>query len=432
MLTSALPLIVACFFAGVLGFAAHRASICTVRAVAEIMSARTGYMLWSIGKSALWVIALTLPFLWLMPEAANAIGGWRLTLTTLLGGFLFGLGAALNGACAYSTMARLVDGEARMAVSVGGFAIGVLTFLLLVDSQILARPEKAPALIGSALSFALVIVLGLAAWAIYEVPRIWRMRPKHLRIQHMILSPQYRLSSAALVIGIASSIVFLLVGSPGYAITLHSMVAGMVGKGALPAASRNILMLSVLAGMLVSTLQRGSFRLDWRPQLSWLRNIFGGALMGLGAAMVPGGNAALILYAIPSFSLHALPAFAALIVGAGAGLLAMKHLAGVDTRVVCRNDIYRAEAQPKGSILNSHAPQLMNFKASATSTRPSYSARPAMAPASFLARGSSSALMSSMEAKPPEAMTGIEIASANAMVASRLRPLSKPSRAMSV
>ena len=236
MLTSALPLIVACFFAGVLGFAAHRASICTVRAVAEIMSARTGYMLWSIGKSALWVIALTLPFLWLMPEAANAIGGWRLTLTTLLGGFLFGLGAALNGACAYSTMARLVDGEARMAVSVGGFAIGVLTFLLLVDSQMLARPEKAPALIGSVLSFALVIVLALAAWAIYEVPRIWRMRPKHLRIKHMILSPQYRLSSAALVIGIASSIVFLLVGSPGYTITLHSMVAGMVGKGALPAA----------------------------------------------------------------------------------------------------------------------------------------------------------------------------------------------------
>ena len=32
-----------------------------------------------------------------------------------------------------------------------------------------------------------------------------------------------------------------------------------------------------------------------------------------------------------------------------------------------------------------------------------------MAPASFLARGSSSALTSSMEAKPPEAMTGMEM-----------------------
>ena len=42
---------------------------------------------------------------------------------------------------------------------------------------------------------------------------------------------------------------------------------------------------------------------------------------------------------------------------------------------------------------------------------------------SFFARGSSSALMSSIEARPPEAITGIEIASASAMVASRLRPL---------
>ena len=136
------------------------------------------------------------------------------------------------------------------------------------------------------------------------------------------------------------------------------MVQGLIGKGALPAASRTIVMLAVLAGMLVSTLQRGSFRLDWRPQASWLRNIFGGALMGLGAAMVPGGNAVLVLYAIPSFSPHALPAYAALIVGAAAGLLAMKHLAGLDTRVVCRNDIYRAELQPVGSILNSHPPSV--------------------------------------------------------------------------
>ena len=44
----------------------------------------------------------------------------------------------------------------------------------------------------------------------------------------------------------------------------------------------------------------------------------------------------------------------------------------------------------------------------------------------------SSALMSSMEARPPEAMTGIEIASASAIVASRLRPLSMPSRVTSV
>src|SRR5215470_15832179 len=55
-----------------------------------------------------------------------------------------------------------------------------------------------------------------------------------------------------------------------------------------------------------------------------------------------------------------------------------------------------------------------------------------MAPASFFARGSSSRRMSSIEARPPEAMTGMVIELANETVASRLRPLRRPSREMSV
>lgn len=357
MLTQAIAFVVACLFAGLLGFAAHRASICTVRAVAEIVSARTGFMLASIGKSALWVIALTVPFLWLVPAATAGINGWPITLSALAGGLLFGIGAAINGGCAYSTMSRLMDGEVRMAMSVGGFAAGIFTFLALVDLEWLARPKPAPALIGSVVNYALIVSVVLLAWALYEVPRVWRGRPKHLRVTDMILAPQYRLSTAALLIGVASTVIFLLIGSPGYTITLQNLVQALAGYGKFPSAMRVVLLLAVLGGMLVSTLQRGSFYFDWRPQLSWLRNIFGGALMGLGTAMLPGGNDALILYGVPSFSPHALPAYAALIVGAVVGVLAMKHFGGVNMSVVCRNDIYRAEEQPRGSILNSHSPQ---------------------------------------------------------------------------
>jgi uncharacterized membrane protein YedE/YeeE len=356
MLIQAFPLITACLFAALLGFAAHRASICTVRAVAEVLSARTAFMLASIGKSVLWVIALTLPFLWLMPAATHSINAWQLTATALAGGFLFGLGAAINGACAYSTMTRLVDGEVRMAASIGGFAIGIITFVTLVDLQWLRRPTPAPAWIGSVLMFALILSLVLLAWAVYEVPTIWRRRPKHLRFHDMILAPRYRLSTAALVIGVSGTIIFLLIGAPGYTVTLQNLVQGVIGRGAYPAASGVILLLAVLAGMFASTLQRRSFRLDWQPRLSWLRNIFGGALMGLGTAMLPGGNDALILYSIPQFSPHAMPAYATLLIGAAAGLLAMKHIGGLDTRVVCRNDIYHTEEQPRGSILNGHVP----------------------------------------------------------------------------
>lgn len=350
-------LTICCLLLAVLGFAAHRASICTVRAVAEVMSARSAFMLVSIGKSALWVMVLTLPFVWLMPAAAGGISGWSLTLPALAGGLLFGFGAALNGACAYSTMTRLMDGELRMATTIGGFAAGTTTFLILAEMEWLARPKPAPALLGAGLTVAMLLSLALLAWGIYELPRVWRNRPKHLRIKQMVLSPQYRLSTAAIVIGITGALVLLLIGSPGYTITLQNIVQSLLG-GHAPSAIRGVLLLSVLAGMLASTLQRGSFRLDWRPQRSWLRNIFGGALMGLGTAMLPGGNDALVLYGIPAFSPHALPAYGALLLGAAIGLLAMKHIAGINTRVVCSNDIYRAEQQPHGSILNGHRPRL--------------------------------------------------------------------------
>jgi hypothetical protein len=357
MAVEVFTLIVCCVLAAILGFVAHRASICTVRAVAEILHARTAFMLASIGKSALWIIALTVPFLWLSPAHATGINGWHLTLAALAGGFMFGFGAAINGGCAYSTMTRLVDGELRMALSIGGFAAGIFVYVALVRVRLLEQPQPAPAYIGSVLAFGLVLSLALLAWAIYELPRIWHKRARRLRIKEQVLAPQYRLSSAALVIGVVSAAIFLLMGSPGYTITLQNLVQGLTSMGSLPPLSRILLLLAVLAGMAASTLQRGSFRLDWRPQFAWLRNIFGGALMGLGTAMLPGGNDALVLYGVPSFSPHALPAFIALAIGAALGLLAMRHIGGIDTRVVCKSDIYRAEDQPRRSILNSHAPK---------------------------------------------------------------------------
>src|SRR5215467_13582827 len=165
-------LILAIVLAFILGFASHRASICTVRAVAEVMSSRGGStfasvdpsMLWvwkmgwflssrrasmfaSVGRSVLWVWVVALPFFWLMPSAATGIAGWQLTGMAVLGGLSFGLGAAINGGCAYSTMTRLVDGNGRMLAAIAGFAGGVFAFTALAGANLLARPAPAPALI---------------------------------------------------------------------------------------------------------------------------------------------------------------------------------------------------------------------------------------------------------------------------------------------
>jgi uncharacterized membrane protein YedE/YeeE len=333
-------LIVSLLLAAVLGFAAHRGSVCTVRAVAETMHARTFYMFASIGKSVLWIVAVTIPFFWLIPATATNLSGWPLTGAALAGGFLFGLGAGINGACAYSTMARLVDGEVGMLIAIAGFAVGVYVFIGLIDAGTFARPLATPALVAGAVNWAVLIALALVAVGVYEARRLWRTAPAGASVRELILARPYRLSTTALIMGVSGAAIFLLFGAGGYTSTFEVVVEGTLGTRPWPAAGRWLLLLAVLFGMFLSTLTRGGFRVDWRPRLGWLRNLFGGVLMGLGVAMAPGGNDVLVLYAIPSLSPHAIPVFAALAAGVAVALLFLRAVFGVETRAVCRDDVF--------------------------------------------------------------------------------------------
>src|SRR5260370_827477 len=129
--------VLAFFFALVLGFAAHRASICTVRAVAEAMHARTFMMFGSVVKSVLWVIAVT----------------------------------------------PLIS-------------------------------------------------------AAYEVRRLGRTRPVGKSWRELVLARPYRLSTAALVMGVSGALVFLLYGSAGYTSTFEVVIEGALGDRPWPSTSR--------------------------------------------------------------------------------------------------------------------------------------------------------------------------------------------------
>jgi len=333
-------LVLAVSLAMILGFAAHRASICTVRTVAEIMSARTGHMLASIGKSVLWVWAVTIPIFWLMPALGTGISGWSLTGYAMLAGLLFGLGAALNGSCAFSTMARLVDGDGKMLATVCGFAVGVFCFVALVGRQWLSPPSPAPALIGALLGWTMVPAFAFLAWAVYESARLWLTRETGARLTDLLLAPRYRLSTAALLIGLSGALLFLIFGPFGYSATFDLIIEGTFGTRNWPPSARWVLLVAVLTGMLASTVQRGSFRIDWRPRRDWLLNLGGGTLMGFGTALAPGGNDVLVLYGIPTLSPYALPTYAALAIGVAAGLAMMRLWLGVEARVTCRNDTF--------------------------------------------------------------------------------------------
>jgi hypothetical protein len=65
--------------------------------------------------------------------------------------------------------------------------------------------------------------------------------------------------------------------------------------------------------------------------------------MGVGAALTPGGNDALILHGIPGGSPHAVAAYAALLVGTAAGLLVIGRVTGMVVDVECAGDICRVK-----------------------------------------------------------------------------------------
>jgi uncharacterized membrane protein YedE/YeeE len=280
----------ALLLAAVLGFAAHRASVCTVRAVAEVMHSRTAYMAASIGKTVAWIVLVTLPFFWLTSSSGPYFGGWQLTATAVLGGFLFGAGAGINGACAYSTMARMMDGEGRMLATVAGFACGVFVFAALAAQGIVTSPRPAQTGVGRLVDWAGAVLIVLGLLAAYEFVRLWRSRPPGARLRDLIPAHQYRLSTAALLIGLTGAAIYLLFGSAGYSTTFELLIEGSIGTKPWPSATRWLLLLAVLSGMLLSTLQRGTFRLNLRPRIDWLQNLAGGALMALGVALAPGGN----------------------------------------------------------------------------------------------------------------------------------------------
>ncbi len=314
--------------AALIGFAAHRASLCNVRAVAEIMSGGSAHMLGSLLQAALWMATLTgvlvLGFGWMLPPVLMpSQAGWALT-----GGWLFGAGAALNGGCSLSTLHRLADGELGMLATLAGFVVGVLAWAT-------AGPLHA----GMALlplvpvwtrwpAAARWLLLALVLWALLRLHmfgRLARLKPGQ-SLRQKVLAPSYHLSVSAAVMGLAGGLLYATQGAWSYTNHLRTSVLHAWGGGSAASGTHAALVAALVAGMVVSALHRGS--MAWRRPSgigSWLWHGAGGLLMGAGAAMVPGGNDTLLLNSLPTLAWQAAAAYLSLLAGITSVLWLMRR-----------------------------------------------------------------------------------------------------------
>lgn len=308
-----------------IGFAAHRASLCSVRAIMQWLDDHKASVLISFLKAAAWSCLLTGVFVLLaLPIKGVPVthGVWWLSI---LGGFLFGMGAAINGGCSLSTVQRLANGESAMLLTLTSFVFGAAVIPALdhlwpphaVEPQVLWWRQLT-------LGQQVALVTVLTIWALRDLLLQWQRRDQRLTLLQRLTAPRYRLSFGALLIGVASALLFLLEGTWTYTNYLREQTRSWFFDGSAVSWLRSAMVLTLFAGMLTSSLHRGSFRWRWPDRHNWRRRVLGGFLMGAGGSLVPGGNDTLILVLIPTLSLQAMASYVALLAGIGTVLLFMR------------------------------------------------------------------------------------------------------------
>jgi len=322
--------------AAAIGFSAHRAGLCTVRAMAEIIATRRAHMLASFFKSAVWVFVVATPAILVVPgvEPLPVVGP---TVGTLIGGVLFGVGAVVNNGCAISTLTRLGGGDAGFAVTILGFAVGTAAIALL-PALPSATPGAGP--LAESTGWVLLPWAVCAVWAGREVVRLVRSRRRGLGLRGHLLADRMRLSVAALFIGVTNALLCTAVGAWAYTGLVVEATGWGTGDGERASSLVRLGLLgALLAGVTASAVARRSFRIQLVPRWAWGRRLGGGGLMGVGMVLVPGGNDALLMHALPALSPHAVPGLVAMLAGITVGLIGARRLLGEREGVRCRDDV---------------------------------------------------------------------------------------------
>jgi toxin CptA len=285
--------VVAALCAGVMGYAIQRGATCAVAAIDEVVSARAFTRLVALVEAALWVaggvvVAHALHVLPQMPA------GYAVTSWTVIGGALLGLGATINGACVFGSIARFGSGEWAYLLTPFGFYLGCVSVVAAFGASMPLRLEaEAPVLRASAW-----LALPLAVLALSRIVRgvhgsigAGTRTRWHALVAARVWSPH----GATLVIGATFVVMLLLVGGWAYTDVLAELARGMtMGVGA-----RALLAVALLSGAVLGGWTAGRMRNASIEPAQLARCLFGGIVMGCGSVLLPGGNDGLVLVAMP-------------------------------------------------------------------------------------------------------------------------------------
>jgi hypothetical protein len=280
-----------------LGLALARVSLCAVAALQQLINAHQydGLLRLLLAASGAGVTLLLLaglaPARVLLPADVLAPAG------AIAGGLLLGLGALINGGCYLGSVLYLGSGNLNFLLTLVGIAggefLGSTVSGAALPTSASLRMAMGPLWIAGAAGFMLIILYAL-----------WRARSRERWL--------------AVAAGLIAGLVYARHPGWSYGTVLDSVAQG---NFAWMSWTMNLSALLLFAGAVSGAWFTGRFRLQWPSAARALRGLAGGAIMGFGAARVPGGNDLLLLWAIPGLTVYGALAYGSMLFVIAAGLL---------------------------------------------------------------------------------------------------------------
>ena len=317
---------IAAALVAIAGFATQRGTICAVQAGRDVVERRSWARFVSFLECAAWS-ALILIAATLMGSSALAHAlAYELGLIPIIGGSVFGLGALVNGACAFGSVARLAGGDLSYLAIPPAFLLGAF---LAVD-----RWPPEPLLADQTEVSIIAILIALTPFALWRfVTAIKTARDRGA--MRSVRQPVWRPAFAVFVIASVNAGALLLLGPWPFTSQLPEVKRD--GMGDLV---RLAVTLAFVLGAIAGGVTAKRFRLLY-PDLKGLgRRLAGGTFMGIGAALIPGGNDRLVLVDLPLLHVHAVLAYGAMAAAIILGLAL--HLWTAKTAGRIRNHKQRA------------------------------------------------------------------------------------------
>lgn len=285
--------------AALAGFAAQRGSICAVAAVKDLVLKRDARRYAAFLECALWSLA-AFGFLGTFGVRAGPAQDFPVTALAAAGGALFGVGAVINGACAFGSAARLARGDLSFLFMPLGFLAGAFAL-----SHGLAAPaaSAAPAFQSPIVATLLVFFVGVRIFGAADRVRSLRAAREHLAADSW--APAFAMA----VIGVSSGALMALYAPWPYSSLLVEIAAG---SETMDQAKKITLALMFVAGAGLAARTAGAFRVKAPGLRVSAEKFAGGAMMGAGAYLIPGGNDSLVLGALPNLFAYGLIAYAAM------------------------------------------------------------------------------------------------------------------------